>query len=130
MLEHSSHCAFIVAYNDINDKLIWWNEYSIIFITALAYILLELPSKFFGNSCSSAYYPLLYSASHFIQAFEYRTIAIMHLDIPLMMKACPLEESHLLPEDIFCNPILYVTVSFTLFSFIYSSYRSHHCTYD
>ena len=33
------------------------------------------------------------------------------------MKECPLEESYLLPDDIFCQPISYVMVSFTLLYF-------------
>ena len=30
--------------------------------------------------------------------------------LPPMMKACPLEESYLLLDDLFCQPISYVTV--------------------
>ena len=37
--------------------------------------------------------------------------------LPSMMKAYPLEESYLLPEDLFCQPMLYVTVSLILFFF-------------
>ena len=46
------------------------------------------------------------------------------------MKACPLEESYLLPYDIFFHPISYVMVSFTSFLFIYSNGRSDYFPYD
>ena len=46
------------------------------------------------------------------------------------MNAWPVAESYLLPDDLFCQPISCVTVSFTLFMFISSSNISHHCTYN
>ena len=45
----------------------------------------------------------------------------LHIDIPLLlsptMKVFPLEESYLLPDDLFCQPMSYVTVSLTLLLF-------------
>ena len=115
MIEHISHCSDIFAYNDINDKDRWKNEYSTIFIIARASILLYIPSKFFGHSCSSAHTPILSTESHFWQAFGYRIIPIMPLDIPPMMKEFPLEESYILPDYLFCQTISYVMVSLPYF---------------
>ena len=36
------------------------------------------------------------------------------LFLPPIMKACPLDESYVLTDDIFCHPISYVMVSLTL----------------
>ena len=105
------------------------NASSTIFIIELSPILLELPSKFFGHSCYSYYSPLLSTGFHFLQAFEQSTIPIIPLDIPPMMTECLLEESYLLPDDLFFHVISYITVSFTLFLFLTSSNRSHHFSY-
>ena len=64
----------------------WWNAYSDILIIAPDLIRLQLCSKFFGQSYTSASSPLLSATSHFQRAFEQSTILIMHLDIPQMMK--------------------------------------------
>ena len=48
----------------------WRNVSSTIFIIASDSILLETPLKFFGKSCSSAYYTLLSAESQFWKAFE------------------------------------------------------------
>ena len=45
------------------------------------------------------------------------------------MKAWPLKESYLLPDDLFFHPISYVTVSLTLFLLFSLSGRSHRSTY-
>ena len=45
------------------------------------------------------------------------------------MKACPLEESYLMPEDLSCQPMLYVTVSLILLLFFSLSYREHQSPY-
>ena len=50
--------------------------------------------------------------------------------LPPMMKAYPLEESYLLPDDLICQPIWYVTVSLTLFLFFSLYYSAHQSTYD
>ena len=108
----------------------WRNASSTIFRIASASILLELPSKFFGKSCYSDSSPLLSLESHFKQDFEWRNILITPLDTPIMIKEFPLEQSYLLPDDLFCHPISYVTFIFTLFLFLYSSDRAQHCTQD
>ena len=46
-----------------------------------------------------------------------------------MMKACPLEESYLLPDEIFCQPMSYVKVSLTLLLFFSLSVWAHHSPY-
>ena len=96
-----------------------YNASSTIFIIAEASILFELPLKLFGNSCSSAYSTIYYEASHLQQDLEYSTIAMIPLLLPTMMKSYPLEESYLQPDDLFCHPISYVTVSLTLLLFFY-----------
>ena len=47
-----------------------------------------------------------------------------------MMKACPLEESYLLPDDIFCQPMSYVMVSLTLLLFFSLYVLAYHSPYD
>ena len=61
MLEHSSHCAIVVTDDDVNDEksIIECIHYN--FNIAEASIIFELPSKFFGHSCSSASSPLFYA---------------------------------------------------------------------
>ena len=50
--------------------------------------------------------------------------------LPPMMKACPEEESYILPDYLFCQPISYCTVSLTLFFFWLCpiDHTSHHMT--
>ena len=108
----------------------WRNASSTIFRIASASILLELPSNFFGKSCYSDSSPLLSLVSHFKQDFEWRNILITPLDTPIMIKEFPLEQSYLLPDDLFCHPISYVTVSLTLLLFLpcLIEHTSHHMT--
>ena len=49
---------------------------------------------------------------------------------PPMMKACPLEESYLLPDDLFCERISYGTVSLILMLFPPLSDRAHQSKYE
>ena len=98
-------------------KKILYNALSNIFIIAEASIIFELLSKFFGISCYSDSSPLFYAASHFQQVLEYITIPTINLLISPTMKACPIEGSYLLPDDLFFQPISYVMVSLTLFLF-------------
>ena len=95
-----------------------------------ASILFELPSNFFGHLCSSASSPLFYTESYSRQALEYRTIPMIPLLLAPMMKAYLLEESYLLPEDLFCQPMPYVTVSLTLLLFFPLFDRAHQSTYE
>ena len=53
----------------------------------------------------------------------------MPLDIPPIIKACHIEDSYILTNNLFCKPISYVTVIFTLFLFFISCDRAQHCTY-
>ena len=46
------------------------------------------------------------------------------------MKVCHEEESYLLPDDLFCQPISYCTVSLTLFFFSSYSDRAHQSPYE
>ena len=62
------------------------------------------------------FFPLICSIKTF-WAFEYTNIPINPLYTPPITKACLLEESYLLSNDLFCHPIWYVMVSFTLFLF-------------
>ena len=119
MLENISHSSAIVTYNDINYKIEikrWWNSSSTIFRIASASILLDLPSEFFGISCSSDYSTLLSSAFYFLRDFEYRTIPVTTLDIVPRNNACPLEDYYILIYYLFCQTISYLTVLFNLFS--------------
>ena len=119
----------LLTMTSMIKKWLYNASYTIFGITK-ASILFELTSKFFGHSCSYGYSPLFSAASHFCQALEYSTIPMIPLLIPPMMKACLLEEPYLLTDDLFCQPISYVTVSLTLFLFSPLSDRSHQSTYD
>ena len=107
--------SFLTRRSMIQNRL--YNASSTIFNKAEASILFDLPSKVFGHSRSSASSPLFYATSHLQNALEYSTISMTPLLIPPMIKVCPLEESYLLLDDLFCQPISYVTVSLTLFFF-------------
>ena len=47
-----------------------------------------------------------------------------------MMKACPLEESYHLPDDLFCQTMSYITVSLILLLLFSLSGWAHHSPYD
>ena len=96
-------------------KYNWWNASSIIFIIESTSILLELPLKLFGKSCSYTFSTLLYAALHFWKSFEYRNISITTLDITQLIKKLLLYESYIPSENLFWHQISYVTVRFTLF---------------
>ena len=58
------------------------------------------------------------------------TIPMISLILTPTMKACLLEESYLLPYNIFCQPISYALVSLNLILFFALSYRSHKLKYN
>ena len=129
ILEHISHYDVIVSYDDINDKNRLYNASSTIFRIAESYILFYLPLKFFGRLYYSIFFPLFCASSKFQKALKYRTIPRTTLLLPPMIKAQPIEESYLLPDDLFCQPISYATVSLTLLLFFPLSDRAHQYTY-
>ena len=64
----------------------------------------------------------------FGRPYIFNIIPIIPLDIPLMMKACPLEDSYLLLDDIFYQPISYAKVSLPCVYF-YPHLIEHTITY-
>ena len=55
---------------------------------------------------------------------------MIHFLLTPVMKSCLIKESYILPDDLFYQPISYVTVSLTLFLFFSLSDRAHQPKYE
>ena len=117
MIEHSSHCAVIVSDNEIN--------YKEAITECIIYQLYNC--RRIHNFWASL---KVFWALMFFWFFSYLFCSITlpeglgieyHSKNPLAYatndERIPLEESYLLPDDLFCQPISYVTVSLTFFLF-------------